>query len=194
LIHRDIKPANIMLCNQGGQVDVAKVLDFGLVKEMDSQSPQLTQANSITGTPLYMPPETLKDPSKVDARSDLYALAAVAYYMLVGDHVFSGGSIIEVCSKHLNDAPTPPSSRMDAPPPPALEALILQCLEKSADERPGSAREFAKRLAQCEVEPWTTEKAEVWWLKHSQRISLIRAKPTGTSQTIQVDLGRRGSV
>ena len=194
LIHRDIKPANIMLCNQGGQVDVAKVLDFGLVKEMESNSPQLTHANSITGTPLYMPPEALKDPNSVDARSDLYALGAVAYYLTVGDHVFNGTSLIEVCSQHLNDAPAPPSTRSSSPIPESLETLILACLEKDPAKRPQSAREFSKRLAQTSVEPWSNEQAEVWWREKGPTVSAVRTKPTGTSQTIQVDFGQRGSV
>ena len=85
LIHRDIKPANIMLCTQGGEHDVVKVLDFGLVKELEVDGDvELTGANAITGTPQYMAPESIREPSSVDARTDIYALGAVAYYSARG--------------------------------------------------------------------------------------------------------------
>jgi serine/threonine-protein kinase len=189
LIHRDIKPANIMLCNQGGQMDVAKVLDFGLVKEMKGDSPQLTQANSITGTPLYISPEALNNVDSVDARSDLYALGAVAYYLLVGDHVFRGGSLVELCSKHLFEAPESPSIRGGRPLPEKLERLVLDCLEKRPERRPRSAREFRERLAQVDVNPWDASQAEAWWAEHGSSVRAASSMRPRTNQTIQVDFG-----
>jgi eukaryotic-like serine/threonine-protein kinase len=191
LIHRDIKPANIMLCNQGGQMDVAKVLDFGLVKEMKSESPQLTHTNTITGTPLYMSPEALTSAESVDPRSDLYALGAVAYYLLVGDHVFHGDSLIEVCSKHLLQLPEPPSVQSGRPLPDALERLVLDCLEKKPELRPQSAREFIERLSRAQAEPWHARQAEAWWREHGARVRTASTAPTRTGRTIQVDLGLR---
>jgi serine/threonine-protein kinase len=191
LIHRDIKPANIMLCNQGGQRDVVKVLDFGLVKELKRDSPQLTHENSLTGTPLYMSPEALTSAESVDARSDLYALGAVAYYLLVGDHVFLGQSIVEVCSKHLLQAPEPPSARAGRELPAALEQLVLDCLEKTPERRPQSAREFLERLSRDRAETWDAWQAEAWWREHGQSVSKVSTAPGGTDRTIQVDLGRR---
>jgi len=191
LIHRDIKPANIMLCNQGGQRDVVKVLDFGLVKELKRDSPQLTNENAITGTPLYMSPEALTSAESVDARSDLYALGAVAYYLLVGDHVFLGESIVEVCSKHLLQAPEPPSARAGRELPAALEQLVLDCLEKKPERRPQSAREFLERLSRARAEAWDAWQAEAWWREHGASVSLASQAPAGTDRTILVDLGRR---
>lgn len=195
LIHRDIKPANIMLCNQGGQMDVAKVLDFGLVKDVAAESPQLTQADAITGTPLYMSPEALKSADAVDARSDLYALGAVAYYLLVGDHVFSGQSLIEICAKHLHEAPEPPSARSGRPLPVGVEQLVLDCLQKLPERRPQSAREFMARLGGISVEPWTPSMAEAWWREHGSRLRVAANAPKGEHHTIQVDLvgGRLGA-
>jgi eukaryotic-like serine/threonine-protein kinase len=190
LIHRDIKPANIMLCNQGGQVDVVKVLDFGLVKETESTSPQLTHDNSITGTPLYMSPEALNNPASIDARSDLYALGAVAYYLLAGDHVFRGASLLEVCSKHLLERPEPPSARGGHAVPPALEQLVLECLEKQPAERPQSARELLDRLARLSVSPFSREDAEAWWQEHGSHVRAVSRAPTASGRTIQVDLRR----
>jgi serine/threonine-protein kinase len=191
LIHRDIKPANIMLCNQGGQMDVAKVLDFGLVKDVKSQDPQLTHANSIAGTPLYLSPEALTSPDSVDARSDLYALGAVAYYLLAGDHVFRGQSLIEVCSKHLLEAPEPPSVRCGRPLPEALERLVLDCLEKKPELRPASAREFHERLSRIRDDPWNAKQAEAWWGEHGTSVKAASVAPTGSGRTIQVDLQQR---
>src|SRR6185503_3012449 len=82
LIHRDVKPANIILTEQGGVPDVAKILDFGLVKEMgETGADPLTHADTLTGTPMYMSPEAIAAPDQVDARADLYALGAVGYYL-----------------------------------------------------------------------------------------------------------------
>src|SRR5690606_27536390 len=85
----------------------------------------LSQADMVTGTPLYMAPESLTAPDALDARADLYALGAVGYYLLTGTHVFSGKSIVEVCAHHLHTRPEPPSKRCDAPIAAELEALLL---------------------------------------------------------------------
>src|SRR5690606_19283773 len=83
LLHRDIKPANIFAAERGGVRDVAKLLDFGLVKPIASQEgSDLTQEGAITGSPLYMSPEQALSDIEPDARSDIYSLGAVAYYML----------------------------------------------------------------------------------------------------------------
>ena len=86
MIHRDIKPGNIFAAVRGGQYDVAKLLDFGLAKPIAGidDSSQLTQAGSITGSPLYMSPEQATGDVEPDARSDIYSLGAVAYYLLTG--------------------------------------------------------------------------------------------------------------
>jgi len=191
LIHRDIKPANIMLCNQGGRVDVVKVLDFGLVKELEGGNQELTQASAITGTPLYMSPEGLKDPASVDARSDLYALGAVAYFLLTGDHVFNGTSLIEVCGKHLHEVPPPPSMRSGRQLPEALDDLVLACLAKDPALRPQTTRELARRLAAIDRGEWSVDQAEAWWQEHGALLKLERVSVSGTAKTIEVDIGRR---
>jgi serine/threonine protein kinase len=151
LIHRDIKPANVMLCERGGVSDVVKVLDFGLIKEIDGAGRVVdTEVDSerLVGTPLYMSPEALTDPSSVDARTDLYAVGALGYFLLTGVPPFSGRTVLEVCSHHLRSTPVAPSARLGAAIPGELEALILSCLAKSPDDRPASAAALESALLQ----------------------------------------------
>ena len=166
LIHRDIKPANIMLCTQGGEQDVVKLLDFGLVKELavDGDA-KLSVANTLTGTPQYMAPESILAPESVDARADIYGLGAVAYYLLAGRDVFRGRSVLEVCSQHLHEPPQP-FTEWEVSVSAELEAAVLACLEKSPDRRPQSAAELRRRLEACAVEPWDSESARSWWIDH----------------------------
>ncbi len=167
LIHRDIKPQNIALCRRGGMADVAKVLDFGLVKDTAETDVQLTAAHQLSGTPLYMPPERLRDPTHVDPGVDVYALGAVAYYLLTGSTVFEGASLIEVVDHVLNDAPLPPSERTRVPLPAALERLVLDCLSKRSADRPASVDAIIDRLEAMQgLGSWTQCDAREWWEAH----------------------------
>jgi serine/threonine-protein kinase len=167
LIHRDVKPANIMVCRQIGRADIAKLLDFGLVRELDSVDKTRSDVHTLTGTPLYMAPESIVNPHTVDGRADLYALAAVGYFLLVGAPVFEARTVVEVCGLHLHAAPVPPSERLGRPLPEGLERAILRGLAKKPDDRFASAEAFARelRLAQEGV-TWTPEEAQAWWSSH----------------------------
>ena len=164
LIHRDIKPANIVLSESGGIPDFAKVLDFGLVKEVDeSDAAKLTHEDVVAGTPQYLAPETIQAGYTPDPRSDLYALGAVAYYLLTGSPLFAGRPL-QVIQSHLTASPEPLSARLGRPVPPKLEGLVLACLEKDPNLRPESAQALLDRLAGCDdVEPWSAEEARTWW-------------------------------
>ena len=152
LIHRDIKPSNVLLCTRGGISEFVKVIDFGLVKHIESgERLQLTQANAIAGTPLFMAPESITAPDTVGAAIDTYALGAVAFYLLTGTPPFEGRSAVEVCSHHLHTPPVPPSERLGAPVPAQLEALVLACLAKDPAVRPSDA-ELMRALAACQAE------------------------------------------
>ena len=194
LIHRDIKPANIILCSHGGRHDVAKLVDFGLVKDLSDHKEDvgLTKESSVTGTPLYMPPEALKSADAVDARSDLYALGAVGYYLLTGEHVFTGDSVIEVCGHHLHSEPQRPSERLGDAVPSDLEHALLQCLEKVPANRPQSAAELLETLEACEsAGSWDRRAATTWWTEHGPALSEEReAKQVSTQRTIAIALGR----
>lgn len=178
LIHRDVKPANIMVVDRGGISDLVKVVDFGLVKDVGHEArggaksePALSNTNAITGTPLYLSPETVTAPDTVDARTDLYALGAVGYWLLTGTHVFGGKSILEVCAHHLHTAPEPPSSRLGAAVAPDLEALLLACLAKRPEDRPASAHVLRERLRACAAAGrWTNARGAEWWALHRHEL------------------------
>jgi eukaryotic-like serine/threonine-protein kinase len=193
LIHRDIKPANIMLCTQGGERDVVKILDFGLVKEFEvDREVKLTAASIVVGTPKYMAPESILEPDSVDARTDIYALGAVAYFLLAGVDVFDGKSVVEVCSKHIHQQPEPLSARGLAIPG-ELEAVVLACLQKDPDRRPQSAADLRRRLEACSVQPWDSARALAWWREYQSELDAAPVQRTGEGMTIAVDGAYRSS-
>lgn len=172
LIHRDVKPANVMLCHRGGMADVAKVVDFGLVKDL-SGSTQLSHGDVINGTPLFMAPESLTSPDSVDGRTDLYALGAVGYFLLTGEYVFDGATMVEVCSHHLHSEPIPPSAKASVPGD--LEAIILRCLAKKPEARFQDARSLHEALRAVE-NVWTEAEAEGWWRDHAAAVDQLRRR------------------
>ena len=200
IIHRDLKPANIILCQRGGMPDVAKVVDFGLVKRIvpagDDEATLLqTAANVLTGTPLYMAPEAVRGENFVDGRSDLYALGAVGYFLLAGAPVFQAGSIVEIVAHHLHTVPSPPSERSPHSVSADLDALILRCLAKDPNERFGTARELVHALHACRgVAPWSLEEAEAWWSSFKRgRPSADQRRDAGHAEppTLAIDLDER---
>jgi hypothetical protein len=190
LIHRDIKPANIMLCEKGGEHDIVKILDFGLVKELRTDGNiTLTQDSQLTGTPYYMAPEVIRDPQHLDPRSDIYALGAVGYYLLTGRNVFEGRTSIEVLSHHLHSEPVAPSVRLGEPVPADLEAVLLDCLKKDPAQRPPGADELRRRLQACrDVGPWPLADARKWWDRHTEAVRARRKieADAGSGSTIDV--------
>lgn len=195
LVHRDIKPANIMLNRRGGEPDVVKVLDFGLVKALDDGKQQsMTQQSALTGTPLYMSPEAIQMPNTVDARSDLYAVGAVGYYLLTGGPVFDAENVMDLCRKHVDTPPIAPSERTRLEVPAALENAILSCLEKSRAKRPQTARDLAQMISHCvEATAWSVEESDAWWGRHER--GLVNAPnhgaPTSTrGHDVTIDLSQ----
>jgi len=191
LIHRDIKPANIFLKGGGYLSDFVKVVDFGLVREVDQEADErLTAKGSLAGTPHYMAPETLLRPDEIEPRCDVYALGCVGYFLLTGDHVFLGRTIVEVCSQHLHSEPAPMAER-DVVVPAALEALIGRCLAKDPAERPTTV-DLARELTELESATWADwadEDAARWWRDHGEVLLARKAESTQTlSETL---IGRR---
>jgi serine/threonine-protein kinase len=165
LIHRDIKPANIILCERGGILDFAKVVDFGLVKDLRRRGDaRLTAPNVIIGTVHYLPPEALARPGKIDGRSDLYSLGAVGYYLLTGKPPFEGDEFIAVSVAQLSTVPRRPSEVIGRPVPAALEDLLFVCMDKEMDGRPGSAVALREALDRVQgAGAWSQLEAAAWW-------------------------------
>jgi eukaryotic-like serine/threonine-protein kinase len=193
LIHRDVKPENVILCERGGIPDVAKVLDFGLVRDLERASAH-SRVDVVQGTPLYLSPEAIRAPERVDARSDLYALGAVGYYLLCGQPVFSGATLVEVCAHHLHTAPVPPSERLGRPLPEALEALLLACLAKDPARRPASATALERQLAGlAEAGSWSEDDARAWWDRWRDRPDVPHGERAPGSSTLSVSFLDRPS-
>lgn len=154
---------------------VAVVMD--LVAGEAKSEPALTMDNAITGTPLYIAPEAVVAPETVDARTDLYALGAVGYWLLTGTHVFGGKSILEVVAQHLHSVPEAPSTRLGAPVSSDLEAVLLACLAKRPEDRPASAHVLRERLRACAAAGrWTNARAAQWWALHRHELRSGAAK------------------
>jgi serine/threonine-protein kinase len=172
LVHRDIKPANIFICQYGMDLDFVKVLDFGIVKQVEidgKQDSQLTQVGAISGTPAFMAPEMALGEGEIDGRADIYALGCVAYWLLTAQTVFEKPSALGMIVAHTNETPMPISGRTPAPVPETLERVIMQCLAKKPEDRPQTTMELSHMLAELKLEPqWTAERAGQWWQEQEE--------------------------
>ncbi len=190
LIHRDIKPANIILSERGDVPDVAKVVDFGLVKEVATNK-NTSHGRAIAGTPSYMAPENVTDPDHIGASADLYALGAVAYFMLTGQPVFDGKTAVDVCVQHVTKTPVPPSQIAKVEIPAELERIILACLAKQPRDRPESASMLAQQLKRVALgSSWSEESALAWWAAFRRSAEVAAQVDTGL-QTITIDVALR---
>lgn len=164
LVHRDIKPANVLLTSRSGIHDLIKVVDFGLAKQLDHDSMQLTRVDSLTGTPLFMSPESIRDAASADVRSDLYSIGAVGYTLLCGFAPFDGESSTEVCARKLHEEPELPERKINVSLAHDLQDLLLRCLSLDPEKRPQSAQQLASDLLACSDSPhWNQQDAALWW-------------------------------
>jgi eukaryotic-like serine/threonine-protein kinase len=189
LIHRDIKPANIILCERGGVPDIAKVVDFGLVKEITRETSISTQI--VLGTPHYIAPEAVTDPATIGPTVDLYALGAVGYFLLTGRRLFDGKTPADVCIQQVTKPPKPFAEVTTREIPAALEAVIMKCLAKTPSERYPTAAALAEALEALALpHDWDRAEAKRWW--RDQRDRQARTPSTDApTMTMEVDLGVR---
>ncbi len=145
VVHRDLKPENVLLVKKRDGVDFVKILDFGIAKIMDA--PALTGSQQIFGTPGYIAPEYIQS-TDIDGRADLYSLGVILYEMVTGalpfDYEFPGDLLV----KHVTELPIPPRQR-NPDVEPAIEALVLRCLEKDPDQRFRDAYHFLDELTKA---------------------------------------------
>ena len=142
VVHRDLKPENVLLVPTRDADDEVKILDFGIAKIMDA--PSLTGSQQIFGTPGYIAPEYIQS-TAIDGRADLYSLGVILYEMVTAalpfDYKYPGDLLV----KHVTERPVPPSERHPAVEP-AMEKLILRCLEKDPSDRFRDAYHFLEEL------------------------------------------------
>lgn len=175
VIHRDVKPSNIMMVKNDNNIKIVKLLDFGIAKVLreedddDDSNQKLTNTGDVFGSPYYMSPEQCKG-EVLDARSDIYSLGCVMYQSLMGKRPFEGENAYKTIYMHVNVKPTPFADlRVDISLPPALEAVVMKCLEKMPSKRYQTVMELSlelQRLAQQanqeqkENQPWRTRQTQ----------------------------------
>ncbi|WP_438025236.1 serine/threonine-protein kinase [Sorangium sp. So ce233] len=149
VVHRDLKPSNLFLVRrEGGSIHV-KILDFGVAKVLDGAD--LTRTGSVVGTPQYMAPEQARGSAEVDSRADIYAVGAVLYRMLTGDRPFPDEEPTRVMIRLLTEDPRRPRD-IDRTIPEGLEALIQRAMARAREDRPPSAQELDRLLADFDMQ------------------------------------------
>jgi serine/threonine-protein kinase len=189
LIHRDIKPSNIFASERGKIYDVVKLLDFGLVKcfGMPAGGVKLTMDGSLAGSPAFMSPEQAEGKTELDARSDIYNLGAVGYYLITGELLFDRASPLQMLHAHAYEAIVP-TDRFRGGAPADLQQVLLRCLEKDPNQRFQDANSLERALATCESAGlWTPERADQWWqqngngsARRSSNVESARDRETAT--------------
>ncbi len=184
LIHRDIKPANIFASQRGGLFDVAKLLDFGLVKEGDDRPEEGAGGGAFSGTPLYMSPEQASAYAEVDGRADIYSLGAVAYHLLTGRPPFTSKNVLDLLAAHRSREVELPTS-VNSSIPAALERIILKCMAKARSERFQSTVELQLALENLDcASQWGSVQAQSWWRAVALQPPVGPLENTETKETI----------
>jgi serine/threonine-protein kinase len=177
LIHRDIKPSNVIACQRGGVHDVAKLLDFGLVQDVGgftAGSDKLTMQGAILGSPNYISPEQASGKSRIDARTDIYSLGALAYFLVTGQTPFVRETAMELLAAHMKDEVTPPH-QLRPEMPLDLEEVIVMCLRKNPDDRFSDAESLDLALAACDsAEQWDEYRAKDWWQQAARQTDKLQ--------------------
>ncbi len=186
IIHRDLKPDNIILTERAGQKDFVKVLDFGIAKrsgEADRNEKQLTQQGMVLGTPPYMSPEQFTG-QPLDARSDIYSLAVMAYEMLTATLPFDAKTAWEWATLHMTAAPkaieaTPNGAAL----PESMRNAVMRALAKDKEQRFANINEFNDRFS-GKIGPSASESAQKEVTSNHKSMAPVEspmdARPAGT--------------
>jgi len=138
----------------------------------------LTGDSQLLGTPPFMAPESIEGSAYVDARSDIYALGCVAYWLATGELLFDGETPMQILFKHSSEEPIPPSQRVNHEIPQAFEDVIMNCLEKNREDRPQTALELRDMLHCLDIgTTWTQVKAQQWWEDNARGTIIDTSNP-----------------
>ena len=206
LFHRDIKPANLFLCRAADEVDIVKLLDFGIVHNVAdpieapripsaegiaalpaSTGERLTMVGTVIGTPGYIAPEQAVG-ALPEARGDLYALGCVAWWLLTGGEVFPRTSEDAVIHAHVADPVPDLRAKVRGWLPPELETAVLRCLEKRPTARHADARALADALNAIEIpaeHAWARTQAIAWWGSLTKSATAAPDAPTAAAGVAQ---------
>lgn len=165
LLHRDIKPDNVMAYAANGDWDLVKLLDFGLIKNIEGgESRNLTRNLRVLGTPAFMAPERLVDPRCIDPRTDIYGIGCIAFFLLAGRKPFEATADIDLVQQIRHVEAPPLAGLSPFALPPALTTLVAEMLAKDMNRRPDSAAELDAALAAIAATlPWQPGLARLWW-------------------------------
>lgn len=178
LIHRDIKPQNVMLCKRGGEEDTVKVLDFGLARNLDpTDLSRVTETQLLIGTPLYIAPERILDPTCMDPSSDIYSLGILGYYLLTGREPFEAADSMDALAQTVNRQARRPSELSPVRIPEQLDDFILACHARATADRPASIDVAIEVLLKIKFpRPWNSTRAAEWWNRHRAGVNETRER------------------
>jgi tRNA A-37 threonylcarbamoyl transferase component Bud32 len=190
LLHRDIKPSNIIVCTQGGEFDVVKLLDFGLVQSLSAElDSRLTLKGMVLGSPPFMSPEQAAGRNDLTPATDIYAVGGVGYFLVTGHPPFERETAMELMLAHAYEPVPLPSSYIPTLPE-DLQQVILRCLAKKPSERYAQVSELEAALLQCsEAGRWSEEQAQRWWREQGQ--PAVAAISHSTAEVIHATIALR---
>jgi eukaryotic-like serine/threonine-protein kinase len=152
LIHRDLKPQNVMVTQRAGEADVAKVLDFGLARDITANSNTANTARGlIAGSPHYMAPERWQPMQPINPAVDIFAFGCIAYFLLTGREAIEGDTLEQICHSALTTEPQRPSANATQSIPPLLDDLVFQCLSRDPADRPQTFDDVLQSLSQVSL-------------------------------------------
>lgn len=179
MVHRDLKPSNVLIEVAEDEL-VAKLTDFGLAKSLVDFEAIQTRTGATLGTPSYMPPEQIRDASKVDHRADLYGIGCLLYAICVGRPPFRGGDVFELLDRiEARDYQDPRKAGNKVPE--GLAELIDALLSPDPADRPADIREVLTRVdasTDGEVDPRTLETVRALRDEHRHRLAIVAPVPT----------------
>lgn len=179
IVHRDLKPANLFVARGADGHSIVKVLDFGISKHTlnINDDVEMTGASEVLGSPLYMAPEQMCSAQSVDGRADIWSLGAILHQLLTGRSPFQGTSRPELFAAVLTPVPVRAPSSQRPEIPPALDAIVLRCLEKERIHRYARIDDLIADLSAFLASTDNTEHARVSLVDSLFSVSLVPMEP-----------------